>query len=199
MTTQPFGPPPANQDLPVPLRRKLQVLWQRVMPDIRAYGGVWRPLQDNGAGGQTPQAISLTTSWAPLTGLLETRPGNPRKMSADYTTGIVTVTEPGLYEFSMTLGIDGPLTQTLDIGARVDSVDPAVHTIRHEFLQTLGIENISFVSTVYVATGADVTFQVVVKGSAAYTLNFYYGGWWLNRIDNPSPEDAPASAGSILE
>lgn len=177
MSDLPFGNLPTLQEMPESLRRKLQILWRRAQTkEMIAYGGIWRD-----AATSTP--ISLTTSWQVLTGYTENRPAEPKKVNADYTNQLVELIEDGVYETSYTFVVDSTSNnRTVEFGLQIDGVDPANPITTKTFSNSTSAESVSFSTMIDAATtGQDL--KVVVRGQNAFTMNFYRGGWYVNRID----------------
>jgi len=173
----PFGLQPTNQDLPVPLRRKLRTLWQNAQTKaLKAYGGVWR---DAGAA----QSVAQTTSWQILPGYTENRPSTSKRLTADYTTGLFTFEEPGYYVATMSLTLDATSNNvTADFGLRVDGVDPTFPTATVTFSNSSAVEVVSFSSFLTVTT-VPVEVYLVTRGQSSFTMEFFVGGWYTRRED----------------
>lgn len=195
MIDLPFGPPPANQEPTIPLRRKLQILWQRAMSKlVLQYGGVWRALQDDGAGSPLAHPYALTTGWTVLDGYTENRPYTPKGVEVDYTTGLVRLVEDGVYSVSFTLGFTATQSRYVDFGARIDGVDPAAPLFRQEVLSSKGITSLTY-TTLLTQVGMPREIYLLVRGEIAMNMDFYFGGWVVARQDfiTEGDQDQPAN------
>lgn len=173
-------------ETPEQLRRKTQLLKQELrlldayVKGLPAYGGVWRT--DQGAALPVP----VTTAWSVIPGFTEDRPSIPKKVNVDFPTGLIGLTETGVYEVGVSLVFQGQVGRIVGVGVRTNGVDPLTAAVDLEIPANNRDVLLTYVTSLSIID-IPADFHLVWQVDGNTTLDFSIGGWSIARLDYNSP------------